>query len=236
MKQIGLLTNDNDFEYTFRSAMVRLDYVELSIFREIDILLEGSLLDVLVIDCDVEIEDEIKECTEQLRSRFSKIILFSEDYNIHQFSKMKSIYPIGYLEKQTNQLQIIQAVDLALWEKKITNEHPDYYFNEIQEKIFVKVGSAYKTLLIEEVKYIFSKEKMNYLKTNNREYPTSELIKNLSVDLFPYFIRVHRSYLVNANLIEKINLKEDYLEIADTHIPIGKTYKKNIFENLNIVK
>lgn len=236
MKQIGLLTNDDDFEYTFRSAMSSLDYVDLFIFREIKLLMEESLLDILVIDCNIALEDKIKEWSSQLKEQFPKIILFSEDYNIDQFAKIKSINPIAYLEKQANQLQIIQAVDLALWEKKTNHERPDYYFNEIQEKIFIKVGSTYKTLIIDEVKYVFSKEKMNYLKTNSMEYPTSESIKKLSIDLYPYFIRVHRSYLVNANLIERINLKDDYIEIADTNIPIGKTYKKNLFENLNIVK
>jgi DNA-binding LytR/AlgR family response regulator len=77
---------------------------------------------------------------------------------------------------------------------------------------------------------------MNYLKTKSREYPISELMKNLSADLYPLFIRIHRSYLVNVNLIEKINLKEGYLEVANTQLPIGKTYRNNILENLTIIK
>jgi DNA-binding NarL/FixJ family response regulator len=151
MKQIGLLTIDNEFEYIFRTAISNLGYIELSIYREIDAISGEFLLDLLVIDCDATIEDELECRIKQLKSVTSKIILFSDDYNIQQFTKMRSISPIGYLEKIANPLQIIQAVDLALWKKSkpSSEEQPDYYLNEIQEKLFVKVGSAYKTLLIQ---------------------------------------------------------------------------------------
>lgn len=238
MKQVGLITTDNEFERTFRTAISILGYLELSVYKDVDSVIKEFHLDLLVIDCKVTIEDELECKIKQLESVTSKILLFSEDYNIQQFKKMRSISPVGYLEKIANPLQIVQAVDLALWKKSklSSKEQPNYYFNEFQEQLFVKVGCAYKTLLIQEILYIFSKEKMNYLKTISIEYPISETMKNLSADLHPLLIRVHRSYLVNINLIEKINLKEGYLVVANTQLPIGKKYKDNLLENLTIIK
>ncbi len=43
------------------------------------------------------------------------------------------------------------------------------------------------------------------------------------------FVRVHRSYIVNTNRIEKI--KPNLVEIENIEIPIGSVYKKNFMEN-----
>ena len=44
------------------------------------------------------------------------------------------------------------------------------------------------------------------------------------------FIRVHRSFMVNLNSIEGIC--EDEILIAEQRIPVGRTYKKDLFDRI----
>lgn len=60
--------------------------------------------------------------------------------------------------------------------------------------------------------------------------PLIELIGFLPTDIF---IRVHRSYIVNAHHIDRIIGNRLY--IGDAPIPIGREYKEAIYSRLNII-
>ena len=46
------------------------------------------------------------------------------------------------------------------------------------------------------------------------------------------FIRVHRSYIIRISSIEDI--EDDTICVLDKIIPIGKTYKKDVYSKINI--
>jgi DNA-binding LytR/AlgR family response regulator len=48
------------------------------------------------------------------------------------------------------------------------------------------------------------------------------------------FIRVHRSYIIQKDKI--IDIEDDVITYFDQLIPIGKTYKKEVYKKLNLVK
>jgi len=47
------------------------------------------------------------------------------------------------------------------------------------------------------------------------------------------FIRVHRSFIIRINKIE--NIEDDLIQYGDQLIPIGKTYKQEVFRRLNLI-
>jgi DNA-binding LytR/AlgR family response regulator len=53
----------------------------------------------------------------------------------------------------------------------------------------------------------------------------SEMHKQLTA--FP-FVRVHRSYLVNASHIESINEQDQTLMVAGHEVPIGVSYREGL--------
>ncbi len=60
---------------------------------------------------------------------------------------------------------------------------------------------------------------------------TKEKISGLEKMLPEWFIRVHRSYLVNKNKIEAFG--HDYVKVQAQQIPIGRKYKKEALEKIN---
>ena len=87
----------------------------------------------------------------------------------------------------------------------------------------------------DDVQYIEASR--NYTKIwldNKREVlclaPLQEYLLNLPKELF---CKVHRAYIVSINKIVSFDNKVVYLR--DNHIPIGDTYRKNLFNSFTII-
>ncbi len=56
----------------------------------------------------------------------------------------------------------------------------------------------------------------------------------LELTLPEYFVRCHRSYLVNAHMIEKVSTSQKLLDLADNiQIPFSRSYKNEIYNIFN---
>ncbi len=56
-------------------------------------------------------------------------------------------------------------------------------------------------------------------------------LKNVSAQLPPNFVKVHRSYIVNKNYIKVINSNSLLLQ-SNVEIPVSRTFKKILKEDL----
>ena len=72
---------------------------------------------------------------------------------------------------------------------------------------------------------------------NNKRYVLRISLKQV-LDQLPedVFLRIHRAYAVPLDKIEDIYISSSELLIADKKLPIGRNYRANLMEHLNIVK
>jgi two-component system LytT family response regulator len=61
--------------------------------------------------------------------------------------------------------------------------------------------------------------------------PLTQLEQVLPADLF---CRVHRAYIVQLNRI--IHINENLIQLENKDIPLGKLYRKNLFDRMQIIK
>lgn len=99
-----------------------------------------------------------------------------------------------------------------------------------KEKILnIKVGHAWLRVPYENIRYIESLD--NYVKIYTKEKipvltrtPIKSIENLLPADLF---IRVHRSYIVSKNQIEKVEQKRIFLK-GNTEIPVSKSHTQQV--------
>ena len=106
-------------------------------------------------------------------------------------------------------------------------------------EIFVKNNSSLVRLKFEDILWIEALENYVVIYTYKEKYTIHFTMKSIA-DKMPYdkFIRVHRSFIVN---ISKVKAIEDNMIIIKTEndqklIPIGKSYKNKLFEDINLIK
>ncbi len=111
---------------------------------------------------------------------------------------------------------------------------PDVPTGPANADVFVKVNSRMVRINFDDVLYVEALSDYVNIVTAQQKYIVYTTLKALEARLavFPNFVRVHRSYLLNTQHIESIedntaNLKGGY------YVPIGKSYQESFFKGLS---
>ena len=161
--------------------------------------------------------------------------------------RAKKTKPAYYLIKPWQLAQLEIAIDFALYNfvhqreaetkhsllaKKGTDRqvllHNDFCFVKTTNNTYVRMNVAefiYAKGASESVE-IFTSSGMRFLSANLKSFAAQ----------FPHpnVLRVHRSYIVNSAKI--IALQDNFLQLGDTAIPLGPSYKETVNKALNLLK
>lgn len=133
----------------------------------------------------------------------------------------------GYLIKPFSYPKFKMSFDkvqssLQLTELKEENDH-----------LFVKKGTAHHRVDKSDIIYLECNGDYANIITSKEKYILHGSMKELErIFSEPEFIRVHRSFIVRKNQIRLI--KDESITIQEKSIPIGKTYRQEVFKKLKI--
>ena len=108
-----------------------------------------------------------------------------------------------------------------------SNEMPE------DDTIFVKTDYRVVKLAVSDIRYIEGMSE--YLKIyleGQKPVITLLSMKKMEEYLPPYFMRIHRSYIINLKKIKEVNKNRVILD-ADTYLPIGDNYREAFNNYLN---
>lgn len=93
---------------------------------------------------------------------------------------------------------------------------------------FMDFNSNKKTYRIKLSEIIFIESLKDYIKIHvaGKEVSTKIKISEIAQDLPPYFLRIHRSFIVNTREITAFNTFE--MELGKVKLPIGSSYKQEV--------
>lgn len=195
----------------------------------------------------IELAEEIRKVNTHV-----PIIYMTSYYSEEVYKSARHTRPSSFLSKELSRFKLMQALDLAflsqikpqaqnspsnLSEEVDPKPYPSLCIPHITDKnIFFKVGDTYKAIPAEDIDYFFSKERFSFARVRKRNYPTSVQLKVIEQELFPTFLRIHKTFIVNRNKIQNILPKESKLVIQNEHLPIGYTYRKDFFNEIKLLK
>ncbi|WP_379968262.1 LytR/AlgR family response regulator transcription factor [Epilithonimonas sp. UC225_85] len=96
---------------------------------------------------------------------------------------------------------------------------------------FVKSSGRQHRINFSDILYIESIKDYVNIKTENQEYIVLDTLKSLENQLPENFVRVHKSFIINIDKIEKIDVKNIFLN-SGKEIPVGETYKSEFLLKL----
>lgn len=103
---------------------------------------------------------------------------------------------------------------------------------EGKEQVFLKTGEGYQRVKIEDITYVEALGDYVQIYTTESKYVMNGTLKNAHSQLpDELFKRVHRSFIVNINKIEKI--EDGTIVMGKKIIPIGRSYKKEFGDSIN---
>jgi DNA-binding LytR/AlgR family response regulator len=160
------------------------------------------------------------------------LIIFTTAYSEYALESY-NIKAVDYLMKPIAFDRLLQAVMKA---KQLLDVHvKDETSRSVTssdisgQTIFIKSGSEYHQLFVQNIKYVESDGNYVTLYTAKRSilarYKLSEIIELLPKK---YFVRIHRSYLVALKHIETV--KKHCVVIDNKEIPISSKYRDDFLK------
>lgn len=188
-----------------------------------------DLPDVILMDIKLSGDSDGVETSRMIgRLKRTPIIYLTE--NRDELIRKKAIFEteaVCYMNKPFNRFDLATALDLsikALQTTKLEMNPPDTetYFSD--SFIFIREKNGFMKIMTSDI--LFLKADRSYCEVfcKNRQMVFCESLSFFEEKLAfsKELIRVHRSFIVNINHIQKI--QDNRLWIDDNEIPVGKTY------------
>ncbi|MFT4735173.1 MAG: DNA-binding LytR/AlgR family response regulator [Algoriphagus sp.] len=103
---------------------------------------------------------------------------------------------------------------------------------ELPPSIFIKSGYEYIKIDVKSIIYIKSDMDYTFLYLTDTKHLSSETLKYWQDSLNPdFFLRIHKSYIINLTQVEKIIGNQIYLSNQEV-LPIGRAYKDILLKYL----
>ncbi len=128
---------------------------------------------------------------------------------------------------------LLKPISFGRFEKSALKAQERFAVHDTVSKsyFFIKSSGQQHKINFAEIFYIESIKDYVNIKTENNEIIVLETLKSLETQLPENFVRVHKSFIINQDKIEKADVRNVLLN-SGKEIPIGETYKSEFFLKL----
>ncbi len=191
---------------------------------------EKQKYDVVFMDISMPEINGIEIAKKILEIDSNAIIVYVTSFTAYA-AKAYEQFAFQYLIKPIDEDRLKLVLDKAI--EKI--EKDIVYKNE---KDFFEIRNNNKKIKIFNIHVIYFEKEDNYINIHmeNKEVeklrmPLKELEKIIDVNLY---LRCHNGFIVNKSKIESISTKEIVLLGTDVKIPVGRRYKKEVMNFMDV--
>jgi DNA-binding LytR/AlgR family response regulator len=244
MSQIRILATEDD---ALHEEMLRITLENLG-YDLIDVLFKPSDLfkkiaatkpDLLLMDIDLGDEMSGIDLIKEVNRRYDIPVIYVTSFaDSDTFNEAKLTFPAAYIVKPYVELELQRAIELAISNR---NSNPSaakgWTGNFLLNKyIYIKQNQTLVKFELSAIQLIEAYDKYCFIYAEGKKIMVRARLKDISEQLpSDIFCQVHRSFVVNFNAIEKIELKTHSIYISGKRVSISKTYKPDLFSRLNFV-
>ncbi len=244
MANICIVEDDQNHAYALQEKVKAIGHTVFKIcatFEEALQVININKPDVILLDINLKNDNDGIQLAHVIKSFSTIPIIYTTALTASDIiEKAVQIHPSGYLVKPIQKETLKATIELALQQQNqsISNIKPARSTPENTTFLTVRVGYKLRKINLKEVKLlkITSKNYVTLVDKDDKEFQLRNSLKALIKSLNSHFIQVHRLYGINLNYILHIDEKEQMLCLKErTHIPIGRTFKENLYKRLNIM-
>lgn len=192
-------------------------------------VLKREKIDLIFLDIQMPVLDGVK-FAKSLKNPPS--IIFTTAYRNYAVESYE-LEVVDYLLKPITIERFLKSMDIYFSKKNIVLKSEQIKPVEKEDKnhyFFINVNKKHLKINFEEIDYIESLKDYVGIYIKKHRHVTKLKISDLETLLPTYFIRVHRSYIVNTNQITAFTMQD--IEIEKIEVPIGNSYKEKVIEFL----
>ena len=161
------------------------------------------------------------------------LVVFTTAYSEYAVEGFK-VNAVDYLLKPFGLDDFRRAANRLQERCERTDHQQNNPLTSDDDTIFVKTDYKVVKLAISDIRYIEGMSEYLKIHLESQPKPVVTLLsmKKMEEYLPNYFMRIHRSYIINLKKIQEVN-KNRVIMDADTYLPVGDNYKDAFNEYLN---
>ncbi len=239
--KIGIVEDELVIARTILSTLDELGYSHAGpaiSYTEALEMLSNNKPDLLLLDIQLSGKKDGIDVAQKVNELYGiPFIFLTANSDAETIERAKTVKPHAYVVKPFSKQELFAAIEIAF--SNFTGNHSDAKQQETaswhtKDFMFVKEGYAFRKILFSDIVYLESDA--NYV-TIHLESQKKAIIRSTLNDFTKeidpkVFIRIHRSYSVNISKIEEVFPTE--LSLQGVRIPIGKSYREELFKVLGI--
>jgi len=237
--KILIVEDDPGSMLTLESAIYKLGYTDILTTDNSESaleIIEKESPTLLLLDIEIKGSLSGIQVAQKITHLRIPVIFITgmNDQKVHE--EAKTVGPYAYLIKPFNILTLETAINnviesINLKKQSTIEEEEDLV---LKDSFFIKNGTTLQKVKFSDIRWIQSEGNYCTLFTNPKKYAIrislSRLIKRLPPDTF---VRIHKSYLIQAALITRIDTFNSEVYIGSDCLPLGRTYKDDLLDQLN---
>ncbi len=168
------------------------------------------------------------------------IIFLTSNTDDTYFNRAKEIEPYAFISKPFKKLDLQHAIELAvnrmMSEDKLIEKNGETNNSPIilSDRIFIRCNEKMIKISINDIYYIEADRNYCRIFSKNKEYLIVITLKDFDEKLpNEYFLRIHRSYIVNLFHIDEV--AGSHVVISKKAIPLSKSLKTDLLNRLQTI-
>jgi DNA-binding LytR/AlgR family response regulator len=181
--------------------------------------------DLILLDIELEGDVDGVMLAEKVNESYGIPFVYLTSYTDKvTIDRVKRTHPAGFIEKPFTKRSIISNIEIAMYKDTPTKLTYD--------ELFVRDGNALVKVKFDDILYLQAYDNYTLVFTSAKKYTITQTLKTVESKVpSTKFVRIHRSYVINLDVIEKIT--DGHVELQGKSIPIGRTYQHFLLSKLN---
>ena len=201
-------------------------------------MLDDNKPDLLLLDIQLSGKKDGIDVAQKINELYQiPFIFLTANSDAETIERAKKVKPHAYIVKPFTKEELFAAIEIAFSNftgHRSTTKSEQAASYHVKDYMFVRDGYVFRKIFFNELLYIESDANYVILHLRSQKKVIARSTLNDFAEQIDQkiFIRVHRSYSVNINMIEDVFPTE--ISVAGIKIPIGKSYKQELFKALGI--
>lgn len=173
------------------------------------------------------------------------VIYLTANADDAHFNRAKATHPYAFISKPYKSMDLKRAIELtaSLMQSGSYSENNKITDTAVQKEklsfvlsdsIFVRDHEKMVKILVKDIYYIEAERNYCRIYSKGKEYLLVMTLKDIN-DKLPqgYFVRVHRSYIVNVEHVDEVALS--HVAVAKKAIPFSKSFRGDLLKVLQTI-
>ncbi len=199
---------------------------------------EENKPDIIILDIYLKGKIDGIETAAILQRKNIPVIYLTANADEATFNRAKYTRPTAFISKPFKQLDLQRAIELTIIQMantdpylskpiEVQEEHPFI----LTDRIFVRYGGRMIKIMLMDILYMEADRNYTRIFCRQKEFLLSVTLKYIEEKLrIPFFMRIHRSYLVNMINIDQV-LESDVM-IGNKAIPLGAGMREKLMQRM----